>query len=71
MARDFGRIIGGLLLAAFLLPAADVLAQDEPEYRTEVGAGAGLITYTGDFNGDGKADAKDAAAMLRFLTCRG
>jgi hypothetical protein len=52
MARDFGRIIGGLLLAAFLLPAADVLAQDEPEYRTEVGAGAGLITYTGDFNGN-------------------
>ena len=31
------------------LPAA---AQDEPEYKMEVGAGAGLVNYTGDFNGN-------------------
>lgn len=52
MARGFGRMIRGLLLAAFLLPALHVMAQDEPEYRIEVGAGAGLIAYTGDFNGN-------------------
>lgn len=45
-------MIRGLLLAAFLLPALHVMAQDEPEYRIEVGAGAGLIAYTGDFNGN-------------------
>ena len=27
-------------------------AQDEPEYKMEAGAGAGLMTYTGDFNGN-------------------
>ena len=27
-------------------------AQDEPEYKMEVGAGAGLVAYTGDFNGN-------------------
>lgn len=26
-------------------------AQTEPEYRLEVGAGAGMVAYTGDFNG--------------------
>ena len=25
-------------------------AQEEPEYRLELGAGAGLVTYVGDFN---------------------
>ena len=29
-----------------------VSAQDEPEYKMEAGAGAGLVTYTGDFNGN-------------------
>jgi hypothetical protein len=32
-----------------LLPA---VAQNEPEYRLELGAGAGLTAYTGDFNGN-------------------
>ncbi len=27
-------------------------AQDEPEYRLEVGAGAGTVTYLGDYNGN-------------------
>ena len=29
-----------------------VSAQDEPEYKMEAGASAGLVTYTGDFNGN-------------------
>ena len=28
-----------------------VSAQDEPEYRMEIGGGAGLLAYQGDFNG--------------------
>ena len=27
-------------------------AQEEPEYRIEIGAGAGTVTYLGDFNGN-------------------
>ncbi len=38
-----------LLLPCCWQPAA---AQTEPEYRMEVGAGAGLLTYLGDFNGN-------------------
>ncbi|MBQ8989667.1 MAG: outer membrane beta-barrel protein [Prevotella sp.] len=52
MARHIGRIIRGLLLIAWFPIALTAQAQDEPEYRLEVGAGAGLITYTGDFNGN-------------------
>ena len=52
MARRTGGIIRGLLAAALLLAAPQVMAQDEPEYRMEVGLGAGLLNYTGDFNGN-------------------
>ena len=52
MARCAGRIIRGLLFAALLHPATTAIAQDEPEYRLELGAGAGLVSYTGDFNGN-------------------
>lgn len=38
-----------LLLAALTLGAS---AQTEPEYRVEIGAGAGLVTYLGDLNGN-------------------
>ena len=50
MARCAGRRIG--LLAALLLSVLTATAQDEPEYRVEVGAGVGAITYTGDYNGN-------------------
>ena len=28
-----------------------VRAQDDPQYRMEIGAGVGVMTYEGDFNG--------------------
>lgn len=48
------RIIGGRisLLTALLFCAVITKAQDEPEYKMEAGAGAGLVAYTGDFNGN-------------------
>lgn len=52
MARRTGGIIRGLLLTALLLPAPELMAQDEPEYRMEAGVAAGLLNYTGDFNGN-------------------
>lgn len=46
MRKGLGTII--LLLAL----ATTVSAQTQPEYRLEIGAGAGLVTYLGDFNGN-------------------
>lgn len=43
-----------LRILALLLPAmvcsTSVAAQDEPEYRAEIGTGAGLTGYVGDYN---------------------
>lgn len=38
-----------VLIAAMLL-AMNASAQDQPEYRLELGAGAGLVAYQGDFS---------------------
>jgi hypothetical protein len=51
MARRADRI-RHLLLAVLLISTLSAMAQDEPEYRLDMGAGAGLVTYTGDFNGN-------------------
>ena len=39
-----------LLLVMMLSPVA-MSAQGDVEYRMEVGAGAGLLSYEGDYNG--------------------
>ena len=52
MARCTCRRLRGGLLAALLLTMLPAVAQDEPEYRLELGAGVGTIAYTGDFNGN-------------------
>lgn len=38
------------MLIGLLCTAMAVQAQDEPEYRLEVGGGLGLVAYQGDFN---------------------
>lgn len=40
----------GLWLGLMAAPALHTQAQTAPEYRLEVGGGAGLVTYLGDFN---------------------
>ena len=44
------RSLRPLLMVLLLAPLA-AQAQDDPEYRMEIGAGAGLQTYQGDFGG--------------------
>ena len=44
------RVLMLLFTSHFSLLTAS--AQEDPEYRLEVGAGIGVITYLGDFNGD-------------------
>lgn len=39
------------VILMFCMPLT-ALAQDEPEYRLEVGASAGTVTYLGDYNGN-------------------
>ena len=41
----------GLLSILLLVAAVQTQAQDDVEYRMEVGVGAGLVSYLGDFNG--------------------
>lgn len=40
------------LITYHLSSIAPIYAQDEPEYRMEVGAGVGLVNYLGDYNGN-------------------
>jgi len=39
-----------VLLTCLLIATLSVRAQDDPEYKMEVGAGIGLLSYQGDFN---------------------
>ena len=41
-----------VLITCHLLLVTPIQAQDEPEYRMEVGAGIGLMNYLGDYNGN-------------------
>ena len=41
-----------LLMLMVLLLAARMSAQDDPQYRMEIGAGVGTVSYEGDFNGN-------------------
>lgn len=41
-----------LLLLALFFFFLSASAQDEPEYRAEIGAAAGLVSYQGDLNGN-------------------
>ena len=49
-----------LLLTAVL----GVKAQEEPEYRMEIGAGVGLVGYLGDYNGSLLKDLQPMGSLL-------
>jgi len=54
----------GILLLFFLLATYNASAQDEPEYRMEIGGGLGLAAYEGDFNGNPLKGMQPMAAVL-------
>ena len=41
-----------LMLLMLLLSPQGARAQDDPQYRMEIGAGIGMVAYEGDFNGN-------------------
>ncbi len=63
---DHLRIGKSLLLAlVFFLGVTMVArAQDDPQYRMEIGAGVGLVAYEGDFNGSILKDQQPLAALV-------
>ena len=57
-----------LITTAILFSCSGIMAQDDPEYRMEFGAGLGLTTYEGDFNGailSGENTSPSGSMMLR------
>lgn len=57
-----GRLI--ILLAFLTLGCIAVRAQDDPQYRMEIGAGVGVMTYEGDFNGNVLGDMQPAGFLV-------
>jgi hypothetical protein len=56
-----------LLIIIALTPVA-LKAQDDPEYRMEIGAGAGMVGYLGDFNGNLTKDLQPMfSAVARYI----
>ena len=47
-----------------LLAVAPLYAQDETEYRMEIGVGAGVVSYEGDFNGSIVSNMQPAGAIV-------
>ncbi len=53
-----------LLPVLFLLPLQVMRAQDDYQYRLEMGAGVGLVAYEGDLNGNILAHQQPMAAIV-------
>lgn len=47
-----------------IITAMTTHAQDDPEYKMEIGAGAGLLTYEGDFNGNILKECQPMASLM-------
>ena len=47
-----------------LISGLSVCAQEDPEYRMEIGAGAGMMGYLGDFNGNLAKDMQPMGSVL-------
>ena len=47
-----------------LISGLRVCAQEDPEYRMEIGAGAGMMGYLGDFNGNLTKDLQPMGTVL-------
>lgn len=57
------RTIIVLMVLLSFLPVA-IQAQDDPEYRYEIGAGVGMTGYLGDYNGKLTRDLQPTASLI-------
>ena len=53
-----------LLVAALVLMGTAASAQDDTQYRLEIGAGVGTVAYEGDFNGSILKNMQPMAAIV-------
>ena len=53
-----------LLLTLLLLAPLAANAQDEYEYKMEIGVGAGVVSYQGDFNGSIVKNMQPSASLI-------
>lgn len=53
-----------ILSALFLALPSCLIAQDENEYKMEIGVGAGLVSYQGDFNGSITKNMQAATSIV-------
>lgn len=53
-----------LLTLLMVASALSLRAQDEPEYRMEIGTGAGMMGYLGDFNGSLTKDLQPMGSVV-------
>lgn len=56
--------IRALLLLIFAVVALEVAAQDEMEYRAEIGGGVGMVSYQGDLGGGLFDDMKPGVTLI-------
>lgn len=57
-------IVHTLSVIVALLLSVSLQAQDDPEYRFEIGAGVGMTGYLGDYNGKLTRDMQPAASIV-------
>ncbi|WP_204814777.1 hypothetical protein, partial [Olsenella uli] len=53
-----------LLIAFFTLVSLGAKAQDDYEYKMEIGVGAGMVSYEGDFNGSIVKNMQPSASLI-------
>lgn len=53
-----------LFIAFFTLVSLGAKAQDEYEYKMEIGVGAGMVSYEGDFNGSIVKNMQPSASLI-------
>lgn len=56
--------VAALSFLMLLFSFTSVVAQDDPEYRMEVGGGLGLVSYQGDFNSGLMSGMQPMAALV-------
>ena len=53
-----------LIIGLFGVLGSSMWAQDDPEYRMEIGAGIGLLSYQGDFNSNLFGGSRPMASVI-------
>ena len=68
ISRQTGAILGcwlkGACAIALLLLSVGARAQEDDMYKMEIGAGLGLVSYEGDFNGSITKNMQPAASIV-------